>query len=204
MMKGNIMQVLRVLISILFIGGSSVFLYTACATDAAQKGGDKDGLGLDDSAAAEGAPAEGDGTSEDGAPAEGGDTELALDDASLNADADAPPATDEAPPPDNSEVTLDVKAPVAEPPPPPPPPTGNRTIRYVIADNTPAFAQAGGAGSPVYNYQKGDPLLVVERGEWAEVNEHYFVRTSALSANIVARQNANEWSMQHFSLSSLR
>ncbi len=202
------MKIWRILNSILFIVGGSVFLYTACATDASQKGS-KDDLGLEDGAAAEGAQsAEGDQSAEgagddvsaEASPEEGGDVDPSLDEASLTAD--QPPVPEEAPAPENSEVNLEVKAPEAAPP--PPPPSGNRIIRFVIADNTPAFAQSGGAGSPVYSYQKGDPLLVSEQGEWAEVNDHYFVRTSALSATIVPRQNSNEWSMQHFSMSSLR
>lgn len=125
--------------------------------------------------------------------------EKPAEDKPLEAPAEAAPAAapaiaEPAPPPAPPEPAPGEAAPPAAAPVAAAPAGGDgRVVRYVKTDNTPAFAQAGGTSGPVYSYAKGDPLLVKEQGEWAEINDHFFIKTSELSAKIVPRTPGNSW-----------
>ncbi len=105
------------------------------------------------------------------------------------AEAAAPMPAEPAPPPAvPEEAPAPAPAPVAAAP-----AADGRVVRFVKIDNAPSFSQAGESANPVFNYAKGDPLLVKEQGEWAEINEHNFIKTSVLSTKIVPRKGTNPW-----------
>jgi hypothetical protein len=71
--------------------------------------------------------------------------------------------------------------------------SGERVVRYVLADNTPAFEQADEKSKQVGSYNAGDPVVVKLSGDWAEVSDSYFIKSSALSTKLVPRKRSSAW-----------
>jgi len=71
--------------------------------------------------------------------------------------------------------------------------SGERVVRYVMVDNTPAFEQADEKSKQVGTYNTGDPVVVRISGDWAEVSDSYFVKSSALSIKIVPHKRSPAW-----------
>ncbi|MBI2602169.1 MAG: hypothetical protein HYW48_03860 [Deltaproteobacteria bacterium] len=72
-----------------------------------------------------------------------------------------------------------------------------RVVRFVLADQTSAYQRADMMSPSVAKYRKGDPLVVKLEGDWAQLTDDYFIRSSALSQKVVPRSpNTNDWLIQ--------
>lgn len=87
----------------------------------------------------------------------------------------------------NEELTDDFQEPVLEDN------CCDRVVRYILSDNTPAYERADETSAQVGTYQAGDSIVVFINGEWAEVKENYYVRSSALSEKLVPRERGGDW-----------
>jgi hypothetical protein len=117
----------------------------------------------------------------------------ATDDLSNDADK---PAVPEATPP----APLLPPVPVPEPVPvaiqPVETDSAQRVVRYVLVDQTPAYSLADETSRQVNLYMAGDPLVVKLIGDWAELRDSYFIKSSALSAKLVPRVRRDPWASQ--------
>ncbi len=130
--------------------------------------------------AADGAPAEAAATTDEAAPAADGAATAEADSAE-GADSELDAGADEAAAP--TDAVAAGSAPVGE----------QREVRYILSDGTQCYADANEASAVVAKYQVGDPVVVLIQGDWAEIAEHRFVKTSALSMKIVPRKRLDGW-----------
>ena len=69
-----------------------------------------------------------------------------------------------------------------------------RQVMYVTQDNTSVYSTMDSSGSPIDNYFQGDPVVVVDRGEWGEVRANRYISMMNLSRIIVPRRkDHNPW-----------
>lgn len=71
--------------------------------------------------------------------------------------------------------------------------SSERVVRYVTEDKTPAYGQTDDKSPQVGTYDAGDSLVVKLMGDWAEVTDSYFVKSSALSIKLVPRKRLDPW-----------
>ncbi len=109
---------------------------------------------------------------------EGGNNELSQDDTQSNEQQQA------------LENNAETAAPAETTPAPAPAPVAkeDRVVRYVMTDNTPAYEKADEKSKQVATYQTGDNLVVKLMGDWAEITDNYYIKTSALSAKLIPRK----------------
>lgn len=72
-----------------------------------------------------------------------------------------------------------------------------RVVRFVKEDQTLAYQQADMMGPVAGKYRRGDPLVVKWEGDWAQITDNFFIRSSSLSPKVVPRHpNPNDWMIQ--------
>ena len=69
----------------------------------------------------------------------------------------------------------------------------NRVVRFVLNDHADIHEQGNAQSKVVAQLNKGDPIVVVIHGEWAEISPHHFIKQSLLSHHVVPRKRLNTW-----------
>lgn len=64
---------------------------------------------------------------------------------------------------------------------------GERVVRYVIEDGVSVYSEASASAEVVATLTKGLPLMVVDMGEWSQIDGSRYVRTESLSEVLIPR-----------------
>ena len=71
-------------------------------------------------------------------------------------------------------------------------------VRYILNANTPVFSDIE-QSKQVALFQAGEPIVVTIEGDWAQLEQGYFVSVSSLSKIPVARKSKkNVWRVNNF------
>lgn len=88
--------------------------------------------------------------------------------------------------PEDQAVGAAAPAPIAAP-------AGGGVVRFIPASGTPLYADSSG-GSVIGKLAKGDTVLVAIQGEWAQVPNRGWIKTSSLSERPIGRdKSSNPW-----------
>ena len=73
--------------------------------------------------------------------------------------------------------------------------SGERLVRYVLENDVSVYSEADLNSEVVATLMKGQPLVIVDMGEWSQISGDRYVKTSDLSEKIVPRHmEPADWS----------